>query len=208
MLINQFENFFDNIISCAAVLDLLNIEKYRTAIIHFKLFPPAVLTKALECISVPVLDDVKTFMGGKGNLTLITNFQYVRGMEFENVIVALDSGDFSLRHYIPEAITRCTTNLCLMLLDHPKKIRKERTVLGIVKELEHPCPAVIEKLIIEKCKTCGKDSNFYCFNSDIKHKRLGINKLSEKFKKMEESFNSSQSDEQDRATSIDVSKQT
>ena len=55
---------------------------------------------------------------------------------------------------------------------------------------------------------CGKDSNFYCFNSDIKHKRLGINKLSEKFKKMKEFFNSSQSDEQDRATIIDVSKQT
>ena len=208
VLINQFENFFDSIISCAAVLDLLKIEKYRTVVIHFKLFPPTVLTEALECISVPVLDDVKTFMGGKGNLTLIANFQYVRGMEFENVIVALDSGDFSLRHYIPEAIARCTTNLCLMLLDHPKKIRKERTVLGIVKELEHRSPAVIEKLIIEKCKTCGKDSNFYCFNSDIKHKRLGINKLSEKFKKMKEFFNSSQSDEQDRATIIDVSKQT
>ena len=207
VLLKQFENFFENIVSYAAVLDSLKIQEHRTVIIHFKQSAPAVLTKALECLSIPVLDNVKTFMCGKDNLILITNFQYVRGMEFENVIVALDPGDFSLRHYIPEAITRCTTNLCLMLLDYSKKKKEMRTVVDIVKQLEHHSPPIIEKLIIEKCKTCGKNSNFYCFDSDNKPKRLGINKSSQQFKKMEESFNSSQSDEQNRSITIDVSKQ-
>ena len=207
VLLNQLENFFENIISYAAVLDSLKIQKHRTVIIHFKQSPPAVLTKALESLSVPFLDDVKKFMGSQDNVTLITNFQYVRGMEFKNVIVALDPGDFSLRHNIPEAITRCTTNLCLMLLEYSKKKKEIRTVVDIIKQLEDHTPAVIEKLIIETCNTCGKDSNLYCFDSGINPKRLGINKSSQKFKKMAESFNSSQSDEQDRAISIDVSKQ-
>ena len=94
-----------------------------------------------------------------------------------------------------------------MLLEYSKKKKEIRTVVDIIKQLEDHTPAVIEKLIIETCNTCGKDSNLYCFDSGINPKRLGINKSSQKFKKMEESFNSSQSDEQDRAISIDVSKQ-
>ena len=111
-------------------------------------------------------------------------------MEFENVIVVIDPDEYYLKHYIPEAITRCTTNLYLMLLEDKKKKKKEETAKGIVEQLEQYDPPVIEKLIIEKCKECDKDSNFYCYNSDVYPRRLGLSKSSQQFKKMKEFFNS------------------
>ena len=195
-------------ISYAAVLDSLEIQKHRTVIIHFEQFPPKILTKALETLSIPVLDNVEKFMSSKDHPTLITNFQYVRGMEFENLIIVVDPDEYYLKQYFPEAITRCTTNLCLMLLEDKKKKRKKETVKGIVERLEKCDPKVVEKLIIEKCKECDEDSNFYCYNNDVKPERLGINELSQHFKKLEESFDLTWSSGEDAASNIADSKQT
>ena len=148
------------------------------------------LTIALKNLSLPVLDNVEKFISSRDHPTLITNFQYVRGMEFENVIVVVEPDEYYLKHYIPEAITRCTTNLYLMLLEDKNKRKKEETVKGIVEQLQQYDPPVIEKLIIEKCKECDKDSNFYCYDSDENPRRLGLNKSSQQFKKMKEFFDS------------------
>ena len=187
---HQFENFFENVISYAAVLDSLKIQKRKTVIIHFEQSPPTMLTIALKSLSLPVLDNVEKFISSRDHPTLITNFQYVRGMEFENVIVVVDPDEYYLKHYIPEAITRCTTNLYLMLLEDKNKKKKEETMKGIVEQLQQYDPPVIEKLIIEKCKECDKDSNFYCYDSDENPRRLGLNKSSQQFKKMKEFFDS------------------
>ena len=187
---HQFESFFENVISYAAVLDSLKIQKRKTVIIHFEQSPPTMLTIALKNLSLPVLDNVEKFISSKDHPTLITNFQYVRGMEFENVIVVVEPDEYYLKHYIPEAITRCTTNLYLMLLEDKNKKKKEETVKGIVEQLQQYDPPVIEKLIIEKCKECDKDSNFYCYDSDENPRRLGLNKSSQQFKKMKEFFDS------------------
>ena len=208
VLPHQFENFFDNMVSYAAVLDSLEIKKHRTVIIHFEQSSPIILTKALEMLSVPVLDDVETFMSSKDHPALITNFQYIRGMEFENVIVAVDPDEYYLKQYFPEAITRCTANLCLMLLEDKKKKRKEETVKGIVERLEQCDPVVVEKLIIERCKECDKYSSFYCYNNDVKPKRLGINESSQQIKKLEESFNSTWSPEEVAESNIADSRRT
>ena len=208
VLPHQFGNFFENMISYAAVLDSLEIQKHRTVIIHFEQFPPTILTKALETLSIPVLDNVEKFMSSNDHPTLITNFQSVRGMEFENVIVVVDPDEYYLKQYFPEAITRCTANLCLMLLEDKKKKRKKETVKGIVERLEKCDPKVVEKLIIEKCRECDEDSNFYCYNNDVKPERLGINELSQHFKKLEESFDLTWSSGEDAASNIADSKQT
>ena len=205
---HQFESFFENMISYAAVLDSLEIQKRRTVIIHFEQLPPTILVKAFEMLSIPVLDDVEIFMSSKGNPALITNFQYIRGMEFENVIVLVDPDEYYLKQYFPEAITRCTTNLCLMLLEDKKKKKKEETVKGMAERLEECDPIVVEKLIIEKCKECDIHSNFYCYKNNGKPKRIGINELSQQFKELEKSFDSVWSSEEDATSSIAASKQT
>ena len=205
---HQFENFFDNMVSYAAVLDSLEIQKHRTVIIHFEQSSPIILTKALQMLSVPVLDNVEAFMSSKDHPTLITNFQYIRGMEFENVVVVVDPDEYYLKQYFPEAITRCTSNLCLMLLEDKKKKRKEETVKGIVERLEQCDPIVVEKLIIEKCKKCDKYSNFYCYDNDVKPKRLGINESSQQLKKFEEVFDLTWSLEEDATSNIADSKRT
>ena len=65
-------------------------------------------------------------MNRKGNITLIVNFQYVRGMEFENVIIVADPDEYFLKHYFPEALARCTKNLALIMLENKKKKKKKK----------------------------------------------------------------------------------
>ena len=188
VLPHQFIGNFKNMISYAAVLDSLDVGRQRTVIIHFEQTSPSILIKALESISLTVLNNVQEYMNRKGNITLSVNFQYVRGMEFENVIIVADPDEYFLKHYFPEALARCTKNLALIMLENKKRKKKEETVKGVIELIDQMQPPVTEKWIIEECKKCKTGSNFYCYNKDRTMTRLGINVLSDKFRKMEKDF--------------------
>lgn len=188
VLPHQFDSNFKNMISYAAVLDSLDVGKQRTVIIHFEQTSPSILMEALMSISLTVLNNVQEYMKRKGNITLTVNFQFVRGMEFENVIIVADPDEYFLKHYFPEALARCTKNLALIMLEDKNRKKKEETVKGFIELIDQMQPPVIEKWIIEECKKCKTGSNFYCYNNDGTMTRLGINLLSDKFRKMEENF--------------------
>lgn len=188
VLPHQFDSNFKNMISYAAVLDSLDVGKQRTVIIHFEQTSPSILMEALMSISLTVLNNVQEYMKRKGNITLTVNFQFVRGMEFENVIIVADPDKYFLKHYFPEALARCTKNLALIMLEEKNRKKKEETVKGFIELIDQMQPPVIEKWIIEECKKCKAGSNFYCHNNDGTMTRLGINLLSDKFRKMEENY--------------------
>ena len=125
---HHFKSNFKNIISYAAVLDLLDVGRQRTVIINFEQTSSSILIKALESIYLTVLNDVQEYMNRKGNITLTVNFQYVRGMEFENVIIVADPDEYILKHYFPEALARSTKNLALIMLEDKNRKKKEKTV--------------------------------------------------------------------------------
>lgn len=185
----QSENDIENVFSLSAVLDLLDIGKHTTVIIHFEQYPPSILMEALKNIlPLSVSFDVQKFIDKKSNSVLITNFQYVRGMEFENVIVVVDPDEYFLKQYFPEAMSRCTRNLSLIVLEDKNLKKKEETVKGILELFEKQEPSVVEKWVTEKCKKCKKRSNYYCYKSDGNNKRVGINVLSDEFKEMKKHF--------------------
>ena len=96
-----------------------------------------------------------------------------------------------MKQYLPEAITRCTNNLAMIMLEDKKLKGKEDTVKGVVELLEQKEPPVVEKWITRKCKKCGKHSSYYCQKNDGNIKCIGINTSSSKFKEMQNHFNSS-----------------
>ena len=185
----QSDNDIENVFSLSAVLDLLDIGKHTTVIIHFEQYPPPILMEALKnVLPLSVSFDVQKFTDKKSNSVLVTNFQYVRGMEFENVIVMIDPDEYFLKQYLPEAMSRCTRNLSLIVLKDKNLKKKEETVKGVLELFEKQEPSIVEKWVTEQCKKCKKKSNYYCYKSDGNNKRVGINVLSEEFKQMKKHF--------------------
>ena len=110
-------------------------------------------------------------------------------MEFENVIVMVDPEEYFLKHYLPEAMARCTNNLSLIMLQEENVRKKEETVKDAVRSLQQQEPCVFEEWITEICNKCKKRSRYYCSKSHGHKRYLGINILSAEFKEMEKCFN-------------------
>ena len=186
---------FENIASYSAFFNSLDICRKRFVIIHFEQSPPSILIEALNVtfksvnVTFQVSLNVQDFMSKKNNYILVTNFRHVRGMEFENVIVVVNSEEYFLKHYLPEAIARCKSNLSLILLEGRSLRKEEETAKGIVKLLQQQEPSVVETWITAKCEKCRKRSRYYCCKNNERSTCLGIHVLSDKFKKMEEYFN-------------------
>ena len=189
-------NAFENIASYSAVLNSLDICRRRFVIIHFEQSPPLILIKALNVAfksmnsTFQVSLNVQDFMSKKNNYLLVTNFRHVRGMEFENVIVVVNSEEYFLKHYLPEAIARCNSNLSLLMLEDKSVRKEEETAKGIVKLLQQQEPSVVETWITTKCEKCRKRSSYYCCKNIGHSTCLGINVLSDEFRRMEEHCNS------------------
>ena len=71
-----------------------------------------------------------------GNLVLVKNMNFVKGLEFSNVLLALDSNEHHLRQFIPEAITRCSNNLSILIRPSPERYLTSKTVADVVDEWE------------------------------------------------------------------------
>ena len=178
---------FESAVTYLAVLDLLDVARKRTAIIHFEPDTPPAWIKALKHFSRSYTDDVKDYMTKNDISILVTNFRFVRGMEFENVCVMVDADEYYLKHFVPEAIGRCTRNLSLLLLGRTSSNSKEGTVQEIVDLLEQQEPLVVEKWITERCK-CNRRNKFYCRKIDGNLTRVGIDVLSDKFVQMNKKY--------------------
>ena len=49
------------------------------------------------------------------NLVLVKHFNFLRGLEFSDVLLILDSNEHHQRQFIPEAIARCRSNLSILI---------------------------------------------------------------------------------------------
>ena len=192
---HQSENAFENIVSYSAVLNSLGVCRRRFVIIHFEQYPPPVLIKALDItykslnLTFPVSLNVQDFVSKESKYLLVTNFRHVRGMEFENVIVMVDPEEYFLKHYLPEAIARCTSNLSLIMLGDKNLKKEEETIKEIIKLLQQKEPSTFEMWTTAKCEKCRKRTRYYCCNNDKHITCLGINIWSDEFKRMEKHFN-------------------
>ena len=118
------------------LLEIIGIKSKRIAIIHFEKHEPLwfqLLFKVTNIFSgVTVTNNVGNFIKNPGNALLVTNYNYVRGLEFSEVLLILDAHEHHLIHFIPEAMARCMSNLAILVRSRRKGNPKSDTVKDLV----------------------------------------------------------------------------
>ena len=125
----------------AIMFMVIRSENKRTALIHFEHDNPLWLKNLFRFSTVfknlSITDDVGKFLSRSNeNLILIRNYNYVRGLEFPNVIVILDEDEYHLKQFIPEAMARCIKNLSIIIMASKNEIEGHDTVMELLNHWE------------------------------------------------------------------------
>ena len=119
--------------------NVIRIESKSIAILHFETANAPWLKKLLQLEScfenLTLTDDVGTFLASSNDkkVVLVNTYDTVKGLEFSEVLVILEKDEHYLKQYIPEAITRCTSNLSILI--RPPWNRKKRNLSDTVEDL-------------------------------------------------------------------------
>ena len=113
------------------------ISAEKTVVIHFEPDDPPPWLKCLfQLINwLTMATNTEEFLRDTSkNLVLVKNLSFLRGLEFSHVLLILDSNEDHLRQFIPEAITRCISNLSILI--KPFYTSADDSVVGLVDEWE------------------------------------------------------------------------
>ena len=64
--------------------------------------------------------DVAEFLRSSDKMVLVTNYNCVKWLKFLEVLLKLDPDENHLKQLIPEAMTRCMSNLVILVRVKPK----------------------------------------------------------------------------------------
>ena len=188
-------NLFEQVALIAAVLDKI-IEsakktKNKIAVIHLERDDPPFWLKSLFELknispSLKVTNKTEEFLKDTNrNLVLLKNLKFLRGLEFSNVLLILDSDEHHLRHLIPEAITRCTSNLTVLIRPSAQWTHKSETVADLVDEWEkHGLLRILKIGFCSKpsCNSKKVQQETYCKDEMSVGTYYGVHKKSELFR--------------------------
>ena len=136
------------------------LERKQMVIIHFEpndsLWQKSLLELPKILPSLKVTTDIELFLENcSDNLILVKNYRFVKGLEFSNVLLVIDSNEYYLKQFIPEAITRCQKNLSVLIKSHEEESHKTDSVTDLVNcwnqinyEEEKP---ILRKLQLQFC---------------------------------------------------------
>ena len=130
---------FEQVALVATVLnEIVNCVYTKTAVIHCEPNDlPLWLRSLFQVANVAMTTDVEKFLKDESeNLVLVKNFNFVRGLEFTDVLLILDSNEHHLRHFIPEAIARCMSKLSILIRPSLHRNEKSDTVADLVETWE------------------------------------------------------------------------
>ena len=129
-------NEFQQIALIASVLEKI-IPVERTAIIHLEADDPPRWLKSLFQLAdrLAMTTNTEEFLtNASKNFVLVKNLSFLRGLEFSDVLLILDSNEHHVRQFIPEAIARCSSNLSILI--KPIPTHETDTVEDLVNEWE------------------------------------------------------------------------
>ena len=156
---------------------IIHIESKSIAILHFESTNALWLYQLLQLEScfenLTLTDDVEKFLAKRSdkNMVLVNSYDTVKGLEFSEILLILEKGEYYLKQYIPEAITRCTSNLSVLI--RPSWENKNRNLSNTVKNLvdywkERNMASSEKKKCILKLLTLGFCSNKSCIKFNKK----------------------------------------
>ena len=160
---------FQQIALIASILEKV-IPAERTAVIHFEDDDPPFWLKSLFQLTKRFKMTINTeefLTDANKNLVLVKNLNFIKGLEFSNVLLILDTNEHHQRQYIPEAIARCKSNLSILI--KPVPYYKTDTVADLIDEWEmhnliKPIVDVLEIGFCDKtsCNKIKSHQSVYC----------------------------------------------
>ena len=125
---------------------IVEINTKHIAIVHFGSQAPFWLTYLLQLTNfnrLTITFDATEFINldkdqhrQKEGLVLVADYRCVKGLEFSNVLLLLNEHEYYLKHFIPEAMTRCMSNLSILIVPRNKEIFQSETVSALVDKWE------------------------------------------------------------------------
>ena len=176
----KLESSVDRFERVALIASVLNkiikpAETERTAVIHFELGDPPRWLKSLFqttnlSTNLAMTIEPEQFLRDKRkNLVLVKNLEFLRGLEFSDVLLILDSNEYHLRQFVPEAIARCRSNLTILII--PSLNCQPDTIADLVDEWEknNEDDPLVSILTIgfchnDSCKNKRNHRKPYCVN--------------------------------------------
>ena len=178
------------------LLEIIELKSKRIAILHFDKNEPDWfqilfnVTNFFQGITVTKI--VGEFLESSNNMVLVNNYNCVKGLEFSEVLLVLDAGEYHLKQFIPEAMARCMSNLAILVRPKPKGNIKSDTVKDLVDHWEQSNETgtpVLEILSLKVCSvyTFKKHENSkktYCQTEKGKYTSYKIHKGCKKYKNL------------------------
>ena len=114
---------FQKILSLIAIFDVRQIKRGEQVILHFDTRADKIPSNFLFTfiyhfkIQSKVTKNYKEFKSGK-NTTLVCSYPNFRGLEHPKITVVLDFEIYYVQHLLVEMLSRCTSDLCIIVLQN------------------------------------------------------------------------------------------
>ena len=178
------------VISLALVLKKLIGKNEATTLLHMAEEQPRILKRTTQLLprlideKFSYTQDIEEYLQKTKQSKMIfsSNFRRVNGMEFDHVIIVVSHSEYYLKYYLPQAMSRCTFDLTLVMLPKDKtkskkgvvqnlkqKLKKHRseknkeTVSNMIEELKHQCR--VKQVAVSECRHCENNRDCYSISS-------------------------------------------
>ena len=178
------------VISLALVLKKLIGKNEATTLLHMAEEQPRILRRTTQLLprlideKFSYTQDIEEYLQKTKQSKMIfsSNFRSVNGMEFDHVIIVVSHSEYYLKYYLPQAMSRCTFDLTLVMLPKDKmkskkgvvqnlkqKLKKHRseknkeTVSNMIEELKHQCR--VKQVAVSECRLCENNRDCYSISS-------------------------------------------
>ena len=182
------------VISLGLVLKYFIGKNKATTVLYMDDEEPGTLRKIIELLqkgeSFLHTQDIETYLkeSRQSNVIFSSNFRSINGMEFDHVVIVVSQSEYYLKCYLPQAISRCTYDLTIVLLpeDDSYKISSgtryeetKGTVGNMIEELKRA--RLLKQMVVTECKVCEEDC--YCLSNDTDNKQtFGVHTHSVQYK--------------------------
>ena len=161
-----------------------------TTFLHMADEPPKILRRSIQLLmkheTVSYTEDMEMYLqeNKKSKMIFASNFWSVNGMEFDHVVIIVSRSEHFLQYYLPQAISRCTFDLTLVLLPQEKENTKKgslqklrnffsrtrnkknvETVANMIEELKRA--SLVKQVVVAECKACEEN---HSISNDIDNK--------------------------------------
>ena len=184
------------VVALALVLKNCIGEKKRTTVLHMDDEQPRILKRTMQVLlrlldeTFSYTEDIRVFLqkDWQSKMIFSSNFSGVNGLEFDHVVIVVSQAEYYLKYYLPQAISRCTYDLTIILLPKGKLDIKEQvsqklsifsrtrnditkeTAANIAQELKREC--LVNQVVVTECKDCEKNCFSYIISNLTDNKQM------------------------------------